>query len=224
MTDLADPPIATVDAVVFTVDAGRLRVLLHKRPEAPHAGVWALPGGYIRPAEDSDTTASITRILRDKTGAAGFYLEQLATYSGAARDPRGWSLSVAHLALVPREKLHLSADRETSLTDVATLPNLAFDHARIIAEALARLRGKGVYSTMPATLLGESFTLSELHAIYEAVLGTSINAASFRRKIQALDVLEDTGEKTGGPSRRPAALYRLRDGVRTFTGTQLGAG
>ena len=84
-------PIATVDAVILTLSEGKLQVLLHRRPQAPFAGAWALPGGFIRVAEDADTEAAIGRVLREKAGATGFWVEQLATFSGPVRDPRGWS-------------------------------------------------------------------------------------------------------------------------------------
>ena len=209
-------PIVSVDAVVFTLEDDRLKVLLHRRPKAPLKGVWALPGGFIHTDEDQDAAKAMSRILKEKTGASGFYLEQLATFSGPARDPRGWSVSIAHLALVPREAINLSKSQDVGLIDATDLPILGFDHERIISDALARLRGKGGYSTLPASLLGETFTFTEIQKAYEAALGGPLDQSSFRRKIETLNLLEDTGETKQGVNRRPAKVYRLRDGVRTF--------
>jgi len=210
-------PIATVDAAIFTIRDGRLDLLLHRRPDAPFSGAWALPGGYVRPEEDADAEAAIRRILKTKTGLSGFYLEQLATYSGRDRDPRGWSLSIAWLALVQREALDPAPDGEdVALWPADALPELAFDHSAIVADGLARLRGKGGYSTLPASFLGEEFTLTELHKAYEIVLGCPLEQSSFRRKVREIDLLEPTGRQSSKGSKRPAQLFRLRRGISTF--------
>jgi 8-oxo-dGTP diphosphatase len=220
--DAFSHPIATVDAVIFTLEGSVLKVLLHRRPQAPFENAWALPGGFIHVDEDASAEAAVRRVLTQKAGAHGVHLEQLMTYSGRERDPRGWSISVAHLALVPRDRLAFAAGPDAQLFAVGTLPDLAFDHARIIADAVGRLRGKGSYSTLPASFLHDEFTLGEMQDAYEAVLGTRLDQSSFRRKVMALEILEDTGEKLRDGARRPASLYRLRDGVRTFDRT-LGA-
>lgn len=216
-------PIATVDAVILTLWDGRLQVLLHRRPEAPFAGAWALPGGFIREAEDADTEAAIGRVLREKAGATGFWVEQLATFSGPVRDPRGWSISVAYMALVPRGSLPVETDT-VRLFDVDALPPLAFDHGRILAAGLSRLRGKGAYSTLPATLLGEVFTLKDLQDAYEVVLGQTLDASSFRRKVGELRLIEEVpgAERRPAGGGRPSKLFRLAQAPRTFDRT-LGA-
>lgn len=221
MTDPIHPeaPIASVDAVVFTIEDGVLKVLLHKRPKAPFEGTWALPGGFIHTSEDGSAEAAMRRILAGKTGVSGFYLEQLATFSGPDRDPRGWSLSITHLALVPVKELSVDTEREAALFPVDQLPTLAFDHARIISEARVRLTGKGAYSTLPAALLGKTFTLTEMQKAYEVVLGTSLNQSSFRRKVLSLDILKDTRRTSQDGNARPAKVYRLKDDVRTFDRT-----
>src|SRR5262245_31930104 len=93
--------ISTVDVVLLTLRAGQLHVALLRRDREPFKDILALPGGYVHADEDQDTLDAACRVLRDKTGIESPYLEQLATFSGAARDPRGWSLSVAYYALVP---------------------------------------------------------------------------------------------------------------------------
>jgi len=216
-------PIATVDAVILTLSEGKLQVLLHRRPQAPFAGAWALPGGFIREAEDADTEAAIGRVLHEKAGATGFWVEQLATFSGPVRDPRGWSISVAYMALVPRDRLPVETE-SVRLYDVDALPPLAFDHGRIVTAGLSRLRGKGAYSTLPATLLGETFTLRELQDAYEVVLGQTLDDSSFRRKVSELRLIEEVpgAERRSAAGGRPSKLFRLAEGPRTFDRT-LGA-
>lgn len=215
-------PLATVDAVVFTLEDDQLKLLLHRRPNDPYADRWALPGGVIHVDEDRDAEDAIRRILTDKAGTSGFYLEQLGTYSGRERDPRGWSLSIAYMALVPREKLDFLDDGTISLENVSSLPRLAFDHDRIVGDAVSRLRGKGSYSSLPASFLDAEFTLGDLQKAYEAVLGAPLDHSSFRRKVLALDLLEETGAYRRGARMRPAKLFRLKSGISTFNRT-LGA-
>ena len=203
-------PIATVDAALLTLCNDALAVGLIRREQPPLAGAWALPGGYIRVQQDKSLEDAAARILRDKARIDGRFLEQLGTFSGADRDPRGWSLTVAYFALVPSADLQ-AAGSLLQLHSVAALPELAFDHADIVAAAVGRLRGKSSYSALPAFLLPPLFTLAELHATYQHVLGTRLDSASFRRKIIAQDIVETTGAHRVG-AHRPAELYRLRVG------------
>lgn len=217
-------PIATVDAVILTLSDGRLQVLLHRRPEAPFSGTWGLPGGFIRQDEDHDTEGAIGRVLREKAGTSGFWVEQLATFSGPVRDPRGWSISVAYMALVPRDRLPVDTDT-VRLFDVDALPPLAFDHAAIVAAGLERLRGKGAYSTLPATLLGEVFTLKDLQNAYEVVLGRTLDTSSFRRRLNEMRLVEEVpgAERRQTGSGRPSKVFRLARDPHTFDRTLGGA-
>ncbi|MCW7539254.1 NUDIX hydrolase [Aquabacterium sp. A7-Y] len=202
--------ICTVDVVLLTLHGGQLCVVLLKRERPPFQGALALPGGYIHPEQDQDAVDAAARVLLDKTGLASPYLEQLATFSGPGRDPRGWSVSIAYYALVPQELLR----RDTTAAQVLPvegLPVLPFDHGRMVAAAVARVRSKSQYSSLPVHLCPERFTLPQLQAVYEAVLGEPINKVSFRRKVEELDVLEPLpGELEQGRANRPAQLYRLR--------------
>lgn len=209
-SDAFPAPIATVDAVLMTLHEGELSVGLVRREQAPFAGALALPGGYVHVPQDRDLAASAARILREKAGVDCRHLEQLATFSGAARDPRGWSLSVAYFALVPEAELS-GAGGALLLHPVARLPALAFDHAAIVSAAVERLRGKSGHVALPAFLLPELFTMAELHAVYQQVLGTRLDPASFRRKVADQGIVEAAdGRRTG--AHRPAALFRLREG------------
>ena len=203
--------ICTVDVVLMTLKDSRLHVALLKRDHAPFAGLPALPGGYVRADEDADTQAAAARMLREKTGIDSPYLEQLATFSGRARDPRGWSLSVVYYALVPHELIARAGHPEVTLLPVDRARDLPFDHAHIVAAAVERVRNKSSYSSLPVYLCGESFTLPQLQSVYEAILGEPINKVSFRRKIDELDMLEPvSGAMETGKAHRPAQFYRLR--------------
>ena len=213
MTESTMPAvICTVDVVLLTLQQGALQVALLRRERAPFAGALALPGGYIHAQEDADAQASAARVLRDKAGLQSPYLEQLATFSGPVRDPRGWSLAVAYCALVPPEVL---AGTPFTLVPVAELPALPFDHRAMVDAAVARVRSKSQYSSMPVHLCAEPFTLPQLQAVYEAVLGEPVNKVSFRRKMEELAMLEPVpGALQTGAAHRPAQLYRIKPGFR----------
>jgi ADP-ribose pyrophosphatase YjhB (NUDIX family) len=204
-------PIATVDVALFTLHAGALCVLLARREREPYAGQLALPGGFVHVDEDGDTTATAVRVLAQKAGVARPYLEQLYTFSGKVRDPRGWSIAVAYYALVPEVRLTTHAPG-AELAPVDRLPALPFDHERIVAAALERLRGKSTYSSLPAYLLPEHFTIQDLHQVYEQVIGVKLDKASFRRKIEDQEIIEPVAGAKRGGAHRPAQLYRLRKG------------
>lgn len=213
MTEATTPAvICTVDVVLLTLQQDGLQVALQRRERAPFAGVLALPGGYVHAQEDADTQASAVRVLREKAGLQSPYLEQLATFSGPVRDPRGWSLAVVYCALVPPELLVAAP---ITLVPVDELPALPFDHRAMVDAAVARVRSKSQYSSMPVHLCAEPFTLPQLQAVYEAVLGEAVNKVSFRRKVDELGMLEAVpGALQTGGAHRPAQLYRVRPAYR----------
>ncbi|MDO6388200.1 NUDIX domain-containing protein [Uliginosibacterium sp. 31-12] len=203
--------ICTVDVVLLCLRGAVLNVALWRRERAPFEGSPALPGGYIHPEEDVDTLDAASRMLREKTGIASPYLEQLGTFSGASRDPRGWSISIAYYALLPAELIEQEPAPGLVLQAVEQLKGLPFDHKDIVQAAVQRVRNKSSYSSLPVYLCGEQFTLPRLQAVYEAVLGEPINKVSFRRKMEELDMLEAVeGAMETGRANRPAQLYRLK--------------
>lgn len=208
MTENAYPrPICTIDVVLLTLGEDGLEVALMRRDAEPHAGAWSLPGGFVHADADRDCADAARRVLQAKAGIAISWLEQLATFSGPDRDPRGWSISVAYVALVPRE----TADgTPLAWHRCDSLPEMAFDHARIARTAVERVRAKASYSSLPAFLLPPTFTLAQLQAAYERLLGRPLDRASFRRRILEQDVLQATDAKAGG-AHRPAQIYRMRE-------------
>ena len=211
-------PMATVDVVVLTIKDNALCVALHQRAHDPFTGAWALPGGFIRTESHANTEQTAREVMARKLGPSRFHIEQLETFSCPDRDPDGWSLSVAYLALVPLSALS-DCKEDVALFDVAAVPELAFDHARILDVALERLRGKGAYSTLPASLLPEHFTLPDMERVYSLVLGAKVDSSSFRRKIRDLGIIEAVGDAPRQGAGRPATLYALSGAVGAFNKT-----
>jgi len=199
----------TVDIVIFTLREGSLQVLLVKRGVPPFEGQYAIPGGFIREGESLEEAA--LRELYEEAGVRNVFLEQLYTFGDPKRDPRGRVITVAYYALIASDKLSLVAGADAAEAQwfpVNNLPPLAFDHRSILDYAIERLRNKLEYTTVGFQLLPERFTLGELQAVYEAILGRALDKRNFRRKIALLGILKPLREwqHTG---RKPAQLFRF---------------
>jgi 8-oxo-dGTP diphosphatase len=203
-------PALTVDCVVFGYDEGELKVLLIERGLEPFKGRWALPGGFVRVDESLDEAAR--RELLEETGLKNVFLEQLYTFGAVDRDPRERVVSVAYYSLVK-----LSDHRAKAATDaanaqwfpVSSVPKLAFDHADILATALARLKGKVRYEPIGFELLPPRFTLSQLQHLYEAVLLSELDKRNFRKKVLGFGLLVALKEKQMNGRHRPAQLFKF---------------
>lgn len=202
--------IATVDVVLFTMKDAQLHVLLLKRDKEPFLGKPCLPGGYVHTESDPDSRGAARRTLEQKTGLKVPYLEQLYTFSGPDRDPRGWSFSVTYYALVNEDLLARQKVEGAELVPVNKIPELAFDHNEIVDFALRRLGDKSSYTTLPCYLLPKEFTLTELQSMYELVMRTKLDKSSFRRKLDELDFLELISGEFRHGQHRPAQLYRIK--------------
>jgi 8-oxo-dGTP diphosphatase len=205
-------PLATVDVALFTIREGRLSLLLATRKNAdePYFGALALPGGVIHTDKDGDAEDAARRVVRTKLGFDAPYLEQLYTFSGKLRDPRGWSLSVAWYSLVPEKVLAETDIEGLEFVPVDALPKLPFDHDDIVDMAIRRLRNKSTYSSLLTFLLPDEFTIPELHAVYEQVTGSTTNIAAFRKKVLDEGIIEPTGRRRTGGQHRAPDLYRRK--------------
>lgn len=201
----------TVDLAILTVRSGELCVLLVRRGVPPFVGDWALPGGYVLP--DEDLRAAADRELREETGLTDLHLEQLATYGAPDRDPRGRTVTVAHLALTPDAAAPAAGTdaaeaRWWPVADALDL-DLAFDHDEILRDGVERARAKLEYSSLGAAFCPPEFTVGQLREVYEAVWGERLDPRNFHRKVtKTPGFLEETGATSSAEPGRPAKLYR----------------
>ena len=240
-------PSVAVDAVVFGIstvpnpnprllDEKRLEVLLIRRGEEPFKDKYALPGGFLRPDESLEKAAC--RELEEETGLTEISLLGLGNYSSPDRDPRGWIISCAYLALTNVNTYTLSTSPESDATeakwfslvysvsnDEITLENgeeklvigssggtdeLAFDHGRIIYDAYKKLQDEVINHHLIFKLLPEFFTISELQVPYELITGRHDAPANFRRKLS--DIIEETDRYSESNSaHRSSKLYKRRE-------------
>jgi 8-oxo-dGTP diphosphatase len=206
----------TVDVLVLTVSDRRLNVLLVRRGVPPFEGMWAIPGGFKRPTETLDEAAK--RELLEETGVDGAsLLRQFGAYGDPGRDPRMNVVTVAYLAVL-REVPAIAAGTDAAaaaLTPASEALNgkleLAFDHARIVRDAVERVRVDLGLTGIATAFVGPTFTLAELRAVYEAVWDMQLDAANFRRGVLADDGwVIPTGRRArpGTKGGKPAELYR----------------
>ena len=206
----------TVDVVILTMSAGALNVLLVRRGEDPFEGFWAIPGGFKRPNETLDEAAK--RELREETGVdAPPVLAQFGAYGDPGRDPRMNVVTVGYLAVL-RDVGAIAAGTdaaEAALTPVSDVLGgrlqLAFDHQRIVRDAIDRARVELEATGIATAFVGQTFTMAELRSVYEAIWGVQLDAANFRRSILAEEGwVVPTGRRAqpGSSGGRPAELYR----------------
>ena len=203
-------PIVGASVALFTLADMQLKVLLVRREREPRG--WALPGGVLNPASDPSLDHTALRELAKKTEVKLPHLEQVHTFSGAQRDPRGWSLSTLYYALLPSDKVPAVAGSRTEAIEWANPEKpghrLVFDHARMLPTALSALRDKVDRGALPLHLLPDRFTLTELQHACQAILGRELDKGAFRRALKGSpDLARIEGQFQRGPQ-RPAQMYR----------------
>ena len=210
----------TVDVAVFTIRDDALQVLLIERGEEPFLGARALPGGFVRPDEDLNRAAA--RELAEETGlrAGSWHLEQLGTYGAPDRDPRMRVVTVAYWAICAElPALRGGGDAvSAALTPVEAIEHrrirLAFDHERIVRDAVERTRSKLEYTALAAKFCPPEFTIGQLRRVYEAVWNTRLDPGNFQRNVQESGAFEKRVEAASPrPPRRgrPAALWSVSE-------------
>lgn len=207
-------PLVGVDIALFSVDDERLQVLLVKRAQEPAAKQWALPGGILKPNQDSSLEAAARRVLAHKVSVELPLVEEVSTFSGPDRDPRGWSLSVLFYALLPRDRVDALVRNKVEALEWADASapghRLAFDHSKQLAAAVLKLQTKVKAGKLPLHLLPEKFTLSQLQRSVEVILGQPIDKSSFRRQLKSSVDLVELDEYERG-AQRPAQLFQSSD-------------
>ena len=203
-------PALAVDCVVFGLDDEDLKVLLIQRGIEPFAGRWALPGGFVH--LDEALADAARRELQEETGLRDVFLEQLYTFGDPGRDPRERVVTVAYYSLVKLSdhRVHAATDaRRAAWFAVDDVPKLAFDHAKILAAAHERLRGKVRYQPIGFELLPPKFPLRRLQHLYETILDRPLDKRNFRKKVLKMGILIELDEIEADVAHRAARLYRF---------------
>jgi 8-oxo-dGTP diphosphatase len=207
-------PVLAVDVVIFTIDHAHLQVLLHRRAEEPFQNALALPGVAVHLEETLKDAARRALIEKAKWPVVEhdtIYLDQLATFDALYRDPRGRTVSVAYMGFT-RMKPELEENVVWKLVADIVKGSLPFDHQEILDTAVTRLRGKLRYTNIAKGFLPETFRIEDLQAVYEAILGRTLNRTNFRSKLLKIHLIEQVKvltEAVGKQGGRPPHLYRF---------------
>jgi len=208
-SDAYKKPSITVDMCICTIKNNQLEVLVIKRRHPPFKGEWAIPGGFLEPSKNETLEEAAARELREETNLKNIYIEQLKTYGDPDRDPRTRVVTVVYFALLPYSALknqiiEAKDDAEDyKWVPLRKPPKLAFDHNKILKDLLIRLIGKINYTNIAFSLLPKCFTWAELQDVFEIILGRSLTAPNFRRKIETLHNLKKMRIKKGQVIGRP---------------------
>ena len=209
----------TVDIVLLSVVESQLHVLLIERADRTHRGMWALPGGFKKPDETLDEAAR-RELLEETSVSAPGHLAQFRSYGDPGRDPRGNVVTVAYLAAVtPLDSRTVAGGGDASRAAVVAVDDvihgrrtLAFDHARIVRDAVDHIADQIDRTPIALGFLGTTFTITDIRRVHEAVLGRPLDAANFRRRLLSVDrpIIEPTDRlsTSGADGGRPATLYR----------------
>ena len=193
-----------IETAVFTVLDGRLEVLLGR----VGGGTWSLPvagpggGGVLEHAAAGAVEAM--------SGVRGIAVEQLYTF-----DRGGEEVAVAYLALIDAGRHPISPGEDVAEVRWFAhddLPSLAPGQDAVVGYGLQRLRAKTAYAPVAVNLLPDLFTLGEMQAVYEVLLGRGLDARNFRRDVLRAGVVEESGQVRAEGRGRPARLYRSAGG------------
>lgn len=208
-------PSLAVDIVLFGYYQKKLSVLLLNRKEEPFKDQWTLPGGFVQ--MDETLLQVCARIMKTKIGLDKLFLEQLYSFDEIGRDPRGRVVSVSYFGLINPHKFEVVAGNmanDVKWFPVKKLPGLGFDHKKIFKLAMERLKAKILYNPIGFELLDETFTMTELHELYECILGLEIDRRNFSRKILDSEYIVATGTKREGLKNRHPDLYRFNQNLK----------
>ncbi|GET35067.1 DNA mismatch repair protein MutT [Prolixibacter bellariivorans] len=196
-----------VDCVIFGFDGEHLNLLLYKRDFEPEKGSWSLMGGFLQKKETLDDAAY--RVLARITGMRDIYMEQLSAFSEVDRDPAARVVSMAYYSLINIQDYRedLLKKHGAQWFSINEIPSLVFDHSEIVDKALRRLKRRAKYQPIGFELLPETFTITQLRLLYEAIYQEKLEPANFRRKIISMNLLDRLPIKDMSNSKKGAYLY-----------------
>lgn len=201
--------LVAVDCIIFGFDGSDFKLLLIQRGFAPEKKKWSLMGGFIQPVETLEIAAN--RVLKQLTGLADVYLEQLQAFSDPDRDPVERTIAVTYFALIDIHKYEkqISNEYHAEWFLLNDMPQLIFDHREMVQLAKKRLRYKAALHPVLFELLPEKFTIPQLQALYEGLYATEFDKRNFSRKILSTGLLVKQNEKDKENSRKGAFYYKL---------------
>jgi ADP-ribose pyrophosphatase YjhB (NUDIX family) len=201
--------LVAVDCIIFGFDGSDIKLLLVQRGLKPEKGKWSLMGGFLRPEESPEQAAN--RVLKKLTGLEGVYMEQLKAFGEPNRDPVERTLSIACFALVDihQYEKQLNTEYHAEWVHIKKLPELIFDHKKMVEAAKKQLRYKAALHPILFELLPSKFTIPQLQILYEGIYDTAFDNRNFSRKVLSTELLIKQKEKDKANSKKGAFYYKL---------------
>ena len=201
--------LVAADCIIFGFKDKELHVLLTRRPVEPMAGEWSLMGGFV--AEEESLEDAAKKVLFDYTQQKGIYMEQVNAYGEVDRDTGGRVISVAFYALVRLEEFDTSLAQsfDARWINIKELPQLVFDHNKMVEDALTLLQFKVSMQPIIFKFFDEKFTLPALQDLYEAIYQRQVDKRNFRKKLSSMDILDKLDIKETESSKRGAFYHRF---------------
>jgi ADP-ribose pyrophosphatase YjhB (NUDIX family) len=186
---------------------------LLKRKFEPAKGKWSLMGGFIQNDDSAEDAAK--RVLKDLTGLDDIYMEQVGVFSETNRDPGERVISIAYYALINVNDYdkHLVESHNAFWADINELPELIFDHKKMVEKARNMMKQRVSNDPIGFNLLPEFFTLTQLQNLYEAIYGETIDKRNFRKRVAEMVFIEKTDLIDKSSSKRGAYMYKLNSEV-----------
>lgn len=201
--------LVAVDCIIFGFDGTDIRLLIVQRGLKPEKGKWSLMGGFLQAQESLEQAAN--RILKKLTGLEGVYLEQLKAFGEPDRDPVERTLSIAYFALIDihQYEKQLSNEYHPEWVHLDKMPELIFDHKKMVEIAKRQLRYKAALHPILFELLPAKFTIPQLQNLYEGIYDAAFDNRNFSRKVLSTELLIKQKEKDKANSKKGAFYYKL---------------
>jgi len=201
--------LVAVDCIIFGFDGYDLKLLLIKRGFEPEKNKWSLMGGFVQSDEKPEDAAA--RVLAQLTGLKDVYMEQLSVFGEPDRDPIERTISITYFALVDINKYakQLSHDYRAEWFRLDRVPDLIFDHNRMVQHARHKLRYKAALHPILFELLSEKFTIPQIMTLYEQVYDVELDKRNFSRKLLSTGLLVKQPDKDKKNSKKGAFYYKL---------------
>ena len=198
-----------VDCIIVGYDGQELKLLLIQRSFAPLKGKWSLVGGFVDENESAEGAA--VRVLKTLTGLDGLYMEQLHGFSDPDRDSVERTISIAYFSLIDIQKYkqQINEDYHAAWFPINELPELIFDHTKIVELAKEKLRYKAALHPLLFELLPAKFTMPQLQNLYQAVYNTEFDKGNFNRKLLSTKLLVKLKDKDKLNSKKGAFYYKV---------------
>jgi ADP-ribose pyrophosphatase YjhB (NUDIX family) len=202
-----DQFLISVDCIIFGFHDKDLHVLLTRRPVEPMINEWSLMGGFMEKGESISEAAE--KVLFRYTQQKDIYMEQVSAYGDLNRDTGGRVVSIAFYALVNIENFNTTLAKrfDARWINIKKLPQLVFDHNKMVMDALMLLQYKASTQPIAFYFFNDKFTLPALQDLYEAIYQMPLDKRNFRKKLSTLEILDKLEDKDKSSSKRGAYYF-----------------